>query len=190
MAGPDDSDEELMRRYASGDVAAFEALYERHERRIWRYLTRNLRDPATAEELMQEVWFTVARQAAAYRPTARFTTWLYTLSHHRMIDVLRARRPAVRLDELDDADAQHAQALAAPRSTEPDALLQDRQQQQRLLAALARLPLEQRGALLMHLDGELSVEEIAAATGTSFETAKSRLRYARAKLRELLAEEP
>jgi RNA polymerase sigma factor (sigma-70 family) len=184
-----DSDEELMRRFAMGEAAAFEALYERHERRIWRYLTRHLGEPEVAEELMQEVWFTVARQAAVYRPTARFTTWLYTLAHRRMVDALRLRRPGVSLAELDESEHDREPALATDESAGPEAQVAAAADAARVDAALARLPAEQRAALLLHVDGGLGVAEVAAVTGEGFETIKSRLRYARAKLRELLAEE-
>jgi len=84
-----ESDETLMGRYGRGDAAAFELLYRRHEMRIWRYLVRNVGNRATADELMQEVWFAVARDAARYEPTARFTSWLFTIAHNRMIDSIR-----------------------------------------------------------------------------------------------------
>jgi DNA-directed RNA polymerase specialized sigma24 family protein len=59
-------DEVLMSRYAHGDAAAFECLYRRHEMRTWRYIERNVGNRATADELMQEVWFAVAREAPRY----------------------------------------------------------------------------------------------------------------------------
>ena len=79
-------------------------------------------------------------------------------------------------------------AVAADRDREPEVLAQAQDDATALLNAVAQLPPEQRSAFLMQAEGELSVEEIAAATGTSFETVKSRLRYARAKLRQLLWE--
>ena len=179
-----------MRRFATGEAAAFEALYLRHERRIWRYLKRNVEDPAVAEELMQDVWFAVARQASSYRPTARFTTWLYTLAHNRSIDVIRARRPQVSIDDLGGEHAAPAAALTADRNAEPDEVLAAYDEVHRLAAAIERLPIEQRAAFLLHVDGELSVEEVSAVTGANFQTTKSRLRYARTKLRELLSEGP
>ena len=190
MAGENDSDEELMRRFATGEAAAFEALYLRHERRIWRYLKRNVDDPAVAEELMQDVWFAVARQAPSYRPTARFTTWLYTLAHNRSIDAIRARRPQVNIDDLGGEDDMTAPALTADRNAEPEEVLAAYDEVRCLATAIERLPTEQRVAFLLHVDGELSVEEVAAVTGASFQTTKSRLRYARTKLRELLSEGP
>ena len=100
MTNAGESDEALMVRYARGDSAAFELLYRRHEMRIWRYLERNVRNRATADDLMQEVWFAVARDAARYEPTARFTTWLFTIAHNRMIDSIRTSRPQLSLETV------------------------------------------------------------------------------------------
>ena len=169
-----------MTRYARGDVSAFEVLYGRHELRIWRYLERNVRNRANADDLMQEVWFAVARDAVRYEPTARFTTWLFTIAHHRMIDSIRSRRESVSLDEVG-----HDPVDPAPG---PLAAVVAREQATALLRAVRSLPDEQRQAFLLQMEGGLSVGEIAAVTGSPFETVKSRLRYARDKLRELLEE--
>jgi RNA polymerase sigma factor (sigma-70 family) len=177
MADPADSDEALMRRYAQGDVAAFDLLYRRHEMRVWRYLVRNTGNRATADELMQEVWFAVARDAVRYVPTARFTTWLFTIAHHRMIDSVRIRRRETSLDP---------ETLIADQRSGPLAEAISADQAKALLEAVSQLPEEQREAFLLQIEGDLGVEEIAAITASSFETAKSRLRYARTKLRELL----
>ena len=181
------SDEELMRRYAAGEAAAFDELYGRHERRIWRYLSRNLRDEAVAEELMQDVWFRVARHAPDYRPTAKFTTWLFTLAHHRLVDAIRARRPATHRELWGDGGLD-VESVAAEAEGQPDAVVAAAESTDRLLRGLATLPLVQRTVLLLHADGGLTVEEIATATGASFETTKSRLRYARSRLRDWLVE--
>lgn len=183
-----ESDDALMGRYARGDATAFEALYRRHEMRIWRYLDRNVGNRAMAEELMQEVWFAVARDAERYRPGARFTAWLFAIARHRMLDSVRARRPQVTLDSL----AFEPEAFVGLLATEPDAgplaAAVARDEAAALRRALAQLPREQRDAFLLQVEGELSVEEVAAITHTSFETTKSRLRYARSRLRELLSE--
>jgi RNA polymerase sigma factor (sigma-70 family) len=188
MSLSQESDEDLMARFARGDAAAFEHLYRRHESRVFRYLHRNLRNEAGANDLMQEVWFAVVRNAVSYQPTARFTTWLFTIAHHRMVDMIRA---SSRLQSLDAADTEGAgllDSLAADSKLEPPAEVQSQHEAAALLNAVAQLPPEQRSAFLLQAEGELSVEEIAAATGSSFETVKSRLRYARAKLRQLLWE--
>jgi RNA polymerase sigma-70 factor (ECF subfamily) len=183
-----DSDEQLMQRFGRGEVAAFDELYQRHELRIWRYIKRSVQNHASAEELMQDVWFSVAREANRYRPTARFTTWLFTIARNRIVDVFRMNRDHGSLDEEGDGPANIAARLAGDASLEPPERVLRQQHASALLAAVERLPAEQREAFLLHVEGELTLEEIAAATGTSFETAKSRLRYARVKLRQLLQE--
>jgi RNA polymerase sigma factor (sigma-70 family) len=185
-----ETDENLMLRFGRGDGAAFEALYKRHESRIFRYLYRNVRDEASANDLMQEVWFAVAHNAQRYQPTAKFSTWLFTLAHHRMVDMIRGSRHQQSLDadgEEGDGASLH-ESLAADRGRQPEVLAQVQDDAAAVLSAVAQLPPEQRSAFLLQAEGELSVEEIASATGTSFETVKSRLRYARAKLRQLLWE--
>jgi RNA polymerase sigma factor (sigma-70 family) len=179
MADPGSSDEALMGRYAGGDVAAFDLLYRRHEMRVWRYLERNTGNRATADELMQEVWFAVARDAVRYQPSARFTTWLFTIAHHRMIDSARTRRREISLDP---------ETLIADSRSGPLAEAISTDQAKALINAVSQLPEEQRDAFLLQMEGDLGVEEIAAITACSFETTKSRLRYARMKLRELLKE--
>jgi RNA polymerase sigma factor (sigma-70 family) len=185
-----DTDEALMLRFAGGDTGAFEELYRRHELRVWRYLQRNLGNRATTDELMQDVWFTVARTARSYRPIARFTTWLLTLAHNRLVDALRATRHHVHLYAgVDGSDGLSLiDQLAANSETEPSEGAQSQQHAAAVLAAIKQLPTEQRQVFLLHAEGELTLEEIARITGTNFETAKSRLRYARSKLRQLLQE--
>jgi RNA polymerase sigma-70 factor (ECF subfamily) len=190
MSDPAASDEALMLSFARGDAAAFEELYRRHESPVYRYLCRCVRDPQAASDLMQDVWFAVARAAVRYQPTARFTTWLYTLAHHRMVDSTRTRRDHQSLDApaADGDGASLVERLPADPRREPAAEAEANEDGARVLRAVEQLPAEQRAAFLLKADAGLSVEEIAAITGTSFETAKSRLRYARTKLRELLAE--
>src|SRR5580704_6526198 len=188
MSEADETDESLIGRYAAGDVAAFDTLYRRHEARIWSYLLRQGGNRATAEELMQEVWFAVARDAPRFEPRARFTTWLFTVARNRLLDTARSSRRIVSLDAL----GYESGALLGQLSTEPAvgplAAAVVRDERGVVAAALAQLPEEQRDAFLLQVEGELSVEEVASITHSSFETTKSRLRYARSKLRELLRE--
>jgi RNA polymerase sigma factor (sigma-70 family) len=187
----EETDENLMVRFGRGEAAAFEFLYRRHESRVFRFLQRNVRNEAAANDLMQEVWFAVVRGAANYQPTAKFTTWLFTIAHNRTVDMIRANHRLQSLDAGDDADPEASsplERLAESAKLEPLAQVQAQDEAAALLNAVAQLPAEQRSAFLLQAEGELSVEEIAHATGSSFETAKSRLRYARAKLRQLLWE--
>ena len=190
------ADEQLMRAYATGQAAAFETLYDRHSARVWRYILRSTGDAAAADDLAQEVWFSVAREAGRYAPRAsapdlplaRFTTWLFTIARHRVVDHLRATRPQASLDAPagDDAGQTLADTLAAPSGFGPVRRIETRQQAAQLLAALDALPPEQREAFLLQAEADMSVADIASTTGVPFETARSRLRYARAALRRTL----
>jgi RNA polymerase sigma-70 factor (ECF subfamily) len=188
MSEAAEPDEVLMGRYARGDAAAFERLYRRHETRTWRYIERNVGNRATADELMQEVWFAVAREALRYQPSARFTTWLFTIARNRIIDWARTQRPQTSLDSTGYEAGAVVMQLSTEPSSGPLAAAVASEQSSALAHALAQLPAEQRDAFLMHVEGGISVEEIGAIVGVSFETAKSRLRYARVKLRDLLQE--
>lgn len=188
-----EADEALMLLFAAGDMAAFDTLYGRHEMAVWRFVLRGVREPALADDLLQDVWFAIARQAPAYRPTARFRTWLFTIAHNRMVDHFRTARKHASLDAADadpgsDCAVSLADTLAADSGFGPLRQLQSREQAAALIAAVEQLPDDQRDAFLLQAEGGLAVDDIAAATGVSFETAKSRLRYARARLRQILQE--
>jgi RNA polymerase sigma factor (sigma-70 family) len=196
MSLSQETDESLMMRFGRGEAAAFEFLYRRHELRVFRYLQRNVKNEAAANDLMQEVWFAVVRGAANYQATAKFSTWLFTIAHNRMVDMIRANHRLQSLDTSDVASSEDPDSvgpslldrLAIDRKLEPLVQVQSQDEAAALLSAVAQLPAEQRSAFLLQAEGELSVEEIAEATGSNFETVKSRLRYARAKLRQLLWE--
>ena len=192
-ASASEADESLMLRYAAGDLAAFDTLYGRHEMGVWRYVLRSVRDPALADDLLQDVWFAVVRQAATYQPTARFKTWLFTMAHNRVVDHFRTARNHVSLDGDADDGAQGdpgaiGDRLAADSGFGPLRQLQSREQAAALIEAVEQLPTDQREAFLLQAEGGMAVQEIARTTGSSFETAKSRLRYARNFLRQRLQE--
>lgn len=182
------SDEELMQAYARGDMHAFEALYDRHALPVWRFVQRSVQNAALADDLVQDVWFSVVRHAPQYEPRAKFRTWLFTLAHNRLVDHLRTAKHHISLDASEDDARTLADTLVADSGFGPVRQLQSREQAAALIAAVEQLPLEQREAFLLQAEGDLSVQEIAEATGVNIETAKSRLRYARASLRQHLKE--
>jgi RNA polymerase sigma factor (sigma-70 family) len=183
-----------MQRYAQGEVAAFEMLYQRHETALWRFIVRSLRDGAAADDVMQETWITVTQQAARYvanaeleHQTAQFRTWLFTLARSRTVDFLRKKKPEISTEDFSDSQNDWLEHQAADSGFEPQKQMQSHQQASALLQALQELPDVQREAFLLQAEGGLSVEEIAATCQITFETAKSRLRYARSKLKNTLA---
>ncbi|MGL4233831.1 MAG: RNA polymerase sigma factor [Casimicrobium sp.] len=182
-----ESDEALMHRFAKGDARAFEALYDRHEKPVWRFVLRSVREPAIADDVTQELWFAVARSAATYEATAKFRTWLFTMARNRVIDLSRTAKSHQSIDEENDDGESMFSELAAESRLGPLRQLESKDIARELLHAVEQLPADQREAFLLQAEGEMSVEEIAAATKVSFETAKSRLRYARAKLKSILA---
>ena len=179
----DDSDEALMLRYARGDAAAFDALYARHRGGTFRYLLRHLGNRALAEELFQDIWTSLIAARERYKVEAKFTTWLYTLAHNRLVDHYRRHR-AIELVSFDAAaDDDDPPEIPAPGTVQPERQAQARHGAARLLALVEALPPAQREAFLLHEEGGLSVDEIAQALGADREAVKSRLRYALGKLR-------
>ncbi len=192
----DPDDDALMRAFAQGDARAFERLYERHQAALYRFVRRVLgREAATqADEVFQDTWLRVVGARERWSPQgAVFRTWLFTLAHHRAIDLLRKSGREVALDgDAGDGDErapwQPAVDLpawqawpAASAAVEDQAFW--RAAGQRLLGCLDALPAVQRSAFLLHHEDGLALDELARALEVGFETAKSRLRYAMSKLR-------
>ncbi len=178
---PDDS--ALMLRYQDGDMAAFETLYRRHNDPLYRYLLRLCRNRDTAEDLFQDVWGKIVKARTSYRPTAKFTTFLYRVAHNCFIDHVRRNKRHVGGGGL-DVDLQPHPGESLETTTERS------KARQRLATALLALPDEQRDVFLLHEEASLSLDEIASVTGCNRETAKSRLRYARKKLLAAIDESP
>jgi len=172
-----------MLLYRDGDAAAFDVLYARHKGGVYRYLLRQCREAAVAEELFQDVWMNLIRARRGYTVQAKFTTYLYRLAHNRLVDHYRKTPPAV-LVSLDEEEREAILEIPDGRNRPADEALDARRQAERLLELVALLPEAQREAFLMQQEAGMSVEEIAQATGVTRETAKSRLRYAMSRLKQ------
>lgn len=210
MAGQAD-DAQLMTRYASGDIAAFEALYARHKGPLYRYFARQCGSTDAADELFQDVWLRIVKARERYEPKARFTTYMYQIAHNCLVDHFRksgraltsasdtGKHPVLNISEPPAEESDPAFASArwslvdwendAPDSAPgPEAVLSGEQRAERLRSALDALPLEQREAFLLHEEAEMGLGEIATVTGANAEAVKSRLRYALNKLRTALGD--
>jgi RNA polymerase sigma-70 factor, ECF subfamily len=181
------SDEALMSRYAGGDEKAFEAVYRRHRAGLRRFFARQCGSEATGQELAQEVWFRVVRavQDGKYSADGRFGPYLYRIARNHLIDWYRKTGSyrEIEINETTENETESAM-LETTGERNPEQALGDKQALQNVLSAIEDLPDEQRTAMMMYLESDMSYEEIAEATGTNRETVKSRLRYARQTLRE------
>lgn len=175
------SDEALMLAYAAGEAEAFEPLYARHRGPLFRFILRQVRVQATAEELFQDVWQKVVTARDRYRPEAKFGTWLYQIATNRLTDHWRAatHRPMASEDDMARLERE-----ADPET--PEHTLSVFEERRRLQRALESLPPDQREVVVLRLEQELSLEAIGEITGAGRETVKSRLRYAMDKLRARL----
>ncbi len=172
-----------MLAFAQGDAGAFDRLYARHKGTVFRFIARSLPSKADAEEIFQEVWMKAIEARARYEPRAKFTTWIYAIAHNRLVDGWR--RKGLSLVPLDGGDGDGPPAIDPPDdpANEPFAQVSGKEAMARFVAAFEKLPPAQREAFLMKEEAEMSIAEIAAATGSNEEAVKSRVRYATAKLR-------
>jgi RNA polymerase sigma-70 factor (ECF subfamily) len=185
-------DDALMRDWARGDVRAFERLYARHQGALYRFVRRLLGREAGAQcdEVFQDTWLRVLQSKERYTPQgAQFRTWLFTLAHHRAIDLLRrsGRELQIPDDDADDREPFAPETVPWSHWPRPDEAIDNqvfwRRAGARLLECLEQLPSHQKTAFLLHHEDGVALDEISRALGVGFETAKSRLRYAMGKLR-------
>lgn len=171
----------LMLRYRSGDAAAFDVLYERHKRPLYRYLQRMCRNPDAANDLFQEVWGKVIASRERYEVRAQFQTFLFRIAHNCTIDYFR-RSGRQQAQDVDDMQEE----LPGAATVQPEVQASEAQIQAAYREALAKLPQEQRDVFVLYEETGMSLEDIGKLTGVAMETAKSRLRYAVGKLRASL----
>ena len=180
-------DAALVSAHCAGDAHAFGRLYDRYDRPCFQFIRRLLgaAHADAAEDLHQETWIAVSRGAGGFDPQkGAFRTWLFTIARRKVLDHLRRQR-VVFLSPGDE----DAALMVEDDAPTPVQQVESRQLAQRLADAVEALPPEQAGAFMMFALAGLSLEEIAQATGVAVETAKSRLRYARNRLRQTLAGE-
>jgi RNA polymerase sigma-70 factor, ECF subfamily len=182
MDRPTDDDAALMLAWVAGDAASFPVLYARQKDRLYRFILRSVRHRELAEEIFQETWGRAIAARDRYHPGARFSTWLLQIAHNLIVDAFRRQRPESGGEVYDAAVASHA----GNERDQPEQTLSDFQQRRRLQQAIDALPGDQRVAFLLRMENELSIEEIGEVTGVGRETAKSRLRYAMHRIRELM----
>jgi RNA polymerase sigma-70 factor, ECF subfamily len=189
------TDEALMTRYQRGDLSAFTTLVVRHKTPVYNFVLRQLRSPALAEDLVQDIFVRIIENAGSFKHEARFTTWAYTIARNLCIDQIRkaSHRRHASLDQNDDSDAgdglSYGEKLPDPHpraSTERGAAAGEIQAA--VVAAVETLPPDQKEVFLLREVANLPFGEIATITGAQENTVKSRMRYALERLQEVLAD--
>src|SRR2546429_9833599 len=175
------SDEVLIRRIANGDRLAMQVLYARHHVRVFRFVVRLVRDEATAEDLISEVFLDVWRQAGRFEGRSAVSTWMLAIARFKALSALR-RRPDQELDE------ETAAAIEDP-SDDPAAALAKKDKRAVIRKCLEGLSADHREVIDLVYYHEKSVEEVAEIVGIPENTVKTRMFYARKRLAELLKSE-
>jgi RNA polymerase sigma-70 factor (ECF subfamily) len=186
----DDPGVQLMLDYQAGDEAAFERLVEQYSGRVWSLLTRFLGPSSKREDMVQEVFLRVIRVRERYRPTARFSTFLYRITFNLCVnetEKLSERRRVSLETSFGDEDGSRALQLADPSAPAPSAGLERDDVVLSVRRAIAALPASQRMALILAKYEGQSYAEVAVALDSSEKAIKSMIHRARERLREALA---
>jgi RNA polymerase sigma-70 factor (ECF subfamily) len=182
IAAIDDGSPEslLLQRMAAGDRDAFTAFYRRVERPLFGYLMKLVRERELAEDILNETMLEVWRQAGRFEGRSAVNTWVFSIAHHRAVSRFRKRRES----SLDD---DHAASLADDQPM-PDQRAQANGMSRLLARLMQQLTFEHREILHLAYYQEFSVQEIADALGLPPNTVKTRMFYARQRLKALLTQ--
>lgn len=172
------SDAALIRRIASRDQTAMQALYGRHHMRVYRFLLRIVRNESAAEDLMSDVFVEVWQQAGRFEERSAVTTWLLSIARFKALSALRRRRES----ELDE----DAAAAIEDEADTPEVTAQKSSKAEAMRACIAKLSRDHAEVIQLVYYHEQSVEEVATVLGIPEATVKTRMFYARKRLSELL----
>ncbi len=185
-----DPDVALMLRVREGDTDALRELIERHQRVVINTIHRAIGDASEAEDLAQRVFVQVYRSAKRYKPTAKFTTCLFTITRNTILNEhrRRSRHPAESLDALQEPRDSESAGWQAPDTPmrDPAQAAVERELQEKIKEAVQELPEAQRTAVILCRYEGLSYEEIAEVLGCSVSATKSLLHRARLTLKDKL----
>jgi RNA polymerase sigma-70 factor (ECF subfamily) len=190
-SSPDDQvdgnaiDVELMARAGAGDHAAFEMLIERHQHAVVGTVAKMLGNASDAEDVAQQVFVRLWKSVGRYKPTAKFTTYLFTITRNLVFNETRKRQRR-REHSLDEQEHEWHQQIPETAHSQPDDQMLQAELQRAVDQAIAELPEKQRLAVVLRRYERMPYEEIAAVLDLSVSAVKSQLFRARTALRESL----
>lgn len=173
------TDDQLMTAWSRGNRSAFDELYDRYKQPLYSYLIRSCANESLANELFQDVWLRVISRAEAFQHQGRFRSWIFTLAHNRLVDFYRKAENRTTNESVDGLTT----------TDNPVKQAGNQEQFTRFEQAVSTLPLEQKQAFYLREEGGFAIKEIADIQDITIEAAKSRLRYAYRKLRDVMGEE-
>ncbi len=180
-----DKDNVLIEAFLAGDEGALERLFERYRRPIYNYLHGIFSgDSAVADDVFQETWMRIINALPKFGDLGNFAGWAFRIAHNQAMQSFRRQRTRDKVGAL-TADGELPESAAARADGAPDAVAHSGEITERLEAALAKLPPEQREVFLMRRE-DMSFREIAAIQKCPLNTALSRMRYVTMFLRKEL----
>ena len=187
---PDRSDEDaedvaLMRRAGQGDHEAFEELVTRHQHAVVGTVAKMLGNASEAEDIAQQVFVRLWKSAPRYKPTAKFTTFLFTITRNLVFNEAR-RRQRKKEHSLDEQEDEWHRQVPESEQGQPDAQLLQSEMRAAVDQAIQSLPEKQRLAVVLRRYEQMPYEEIAKVLDLSVSAVKSQLFRARTALRESL----
>lgn len=188
MSTSADPDVQLMLAVQRGDPAAFDRLFEKHAAAVVRFARQFVRSQARAEELAQDVFLQIYRNRSSYRPTAKFTTWLYRIVTNACLSEVRRPEHKLRVDQptLPADQEQPEPQLVDTSDPNPEETLLSREAVDTIQKALEALPPQQRAALLLARVEGMSYEDVAESVACSVSAVKSLIHRATVTLRKKL----
>lgn len=183
---PNEEDLALMARIAGGDERAFALLVEKHQGAVIGTVAKMTNFSPDSEDIAQQVFLRIWKSAKRYKPTAKFTTFLFTITKNLVFNETRkrSRRKESSLEEQEED--WHQRVAVDDNIAQPDQKLEQAEMKKAIDRAIATLPEKQKMAVILRRYEQLSYEEIAEVLGLSVSGVKSQLFRARGTLRELL----
>lgn len=180
------SDEDLILQVQEGQRQAFDMLVFRYKDRLYNFILRMVRDPDLAEEIAQDTFVRAYIHADKYRTIARFSTWLYTIGLNLVRNHMRRKKrsPIVRIPMVGRSDGEKVEMELPDMGKETDRHVRDTEMKERVAQIVTKIPEHYREPFLLREYGDLSYEEISAATGLKIGTVRSRINRARSHFRE------